>query len=193
VISPAVPLVDLELQYYSFALSCFVGKLWWICPSCHFSSLGTVSTVRCLACLYWAFHFTHFLLTQLHVLITLWFCAASIIRTTVGSVISPAVPLVDLELQFYSFNLSCFVGKLWWIGPPCHFSSLGTVSIMRCSTCLYWAFCFTHFLSTQLRILITLLFLIFNFCCSTKILSTNLPPLYYHSFRYIWFEPVQGR
>jgi hypothetical protein len=95
--------------------------------------------------------------------------------------ISPAVPLVDQDLQFYSFTLTCFVGKLWWIGSPSHFTSLGTVSIVRCLTCLYWAFCFTHFLSALLRILITLFFLIFNFCCSTKILSTNLPPLSYHS------------
>jgi hypothetical protein len=64
--------------------------------------------------------------------------------------------LVVLELQFYSFALSCFVGKLWWIGPLCSFSSLGTVSIMRCPTCHYWAFRLVPFPSTRLRVLITL-------------------------------------
>jgi hypothetical protein len=64
--------------------------------------------------------------------------------------------------------------ELWWIGPLCRFSSLGTVSIVRCSTCLYWASRFIHFLSTRLGVLITLLFPSFDFCCSTEILSTNL-------------------
>jgi hypothetical protein len=54
--------------------------------------------------------------------------------------------LVDLELQFYSFALACFVGKLWWIGPLCSFSSLGTISIVRCPTCHYWAFRFIRLL-----------------------------------------------
>jgi hypothetical protein len=78
-------LVVLELQFYSFALSCFVGKLWWIGPLCSFGSLGTVSIVRCLTCHYWAFHFIPFPLTRLRVLITLSVLAASIIRSTVGS------------------------------------------------------------------------------------------------------------
>ncbi len=150
------PLVDLELQFYSFALSCFVGKLWWIGPLCTFSSLGTVSiAVRCSTCHYWASRFIHFLLTRLGVLITLLVFATSIIRTTVGSATSSSV---DLDLQFFSFAPSCLVGKLWWIGPLCTFSSLGTVSIaVRCSTCHYWASRFIHFLLTRLGVLITLL------------------------------------
>jgi hypothetical protein len=64
--------------------------------------------------------------------------------------------LVVLVLQFYSFALSCFVGKLWWIGPLCSFSSLGTVSIVRCPTCHYWTFCFIPFPSTCLCVLFTL-------------------------------------
>jgi hypothetical protein len=79
-------LVVLELQFYSFALSRFLGKLWWIGPLYQFSSLGTVSIVWCSTCLYWAFRFIQFLLTRLRVLITLLFFAASIIRTTVGSI-----------------------------------------------------------------------------------------------------------
>jgi hypothetical protein len=64
--------------------------------------------------------------------------------------------LVVLDLQFYSFALLCFVGKLWWIGPLCSFSSMGTVSIVRCPACHYWAFRFIPFPSTQLRVLFTL-------------------------------------
>jgi hypothetical protein len=78
-------LVVLDLQFYSFALLCFVGKLWWIGPLCSFSSLGTVSIVRCPACHYMAFHFIPFPLTRLRVLITLSVLAGSIIRSTVGS------------------------------------------------------------------------------------------------------------
>jgi hypothetical protein len=78
-------LVVLDLQFYSFALSCFVGKLWWIGPLCSFSSLGTVSIVRCPACHYWAFRFIPFPLTRLRILITLSILAGSIIRSTAGS------------------------------------------------------------------------------------------------------------
>jgi hypothetical protein len=38
-------LVDLELQFYAFALACFVGKLWWIGPLCSISSLGVPSAL----------------------------------------------------------------------------------------------------------------------------------------------------
>jgi hypothetical protein len=82
---PYRTLVVLDLQFYSFALLCFVGKLWWLGPLCHYSSLGTVSIVRCSTCHYWAFRFIHFLSTRLRLLITLLVFAASIIRTTVGS------------------------------------------------------------------------------------------------------------
>jgi hypothetical protein len=78
-------LVVLELQFYSFALSCFVGKLWWIGPLCRFSSLGTVSIVQCLTCHYWAFRFIPCPCNRLRVLITLSVLAASIISSTVGS------------------------------------------------------------------------------------------------------------
>jgi hypothetical protein len=78
-------LVVLDLQFYSFALLCFVGKLWWIGPLCSFSSLGTVSIVRCPACHYWVFRFIPFPSTRLRVLITLLVLAGSIIRSTVGS------------------------------------------------------------------------------------------------------------
>jgi hypothetical protein len=71
---------------------------------------------------------------------------------------------VDLELQFYSFTFACFIGKLWRIGPLCSFSSLGTVSIVRCPTCHYWAFCFIPFPSTRLHVLFTLFF-----CVSTLV------------------------
>jgi hypothetical protein len=83
-------LVDLELQLYSFALACFVGKPWWIGPLCSFSSLGTVSIVRCPTCHYWAFRFIPFPLTQLRVLITLWVFAPSIIRSTIASPTGPS-------------------------------------------------------------------------------------------------------
>jgi hypothetical protein len=53
--------------------------------------------------------------------------------------------LVVLDLQFYLFALLCFVGKLWWIGPLCSFSSLDTVSIVRSPTCHYWVFRFIPF------------------------------------------------
>jgi hypothetical protein len=69
--------------------------------------------------------------------------------------------LVVLDLQFYSFALACFVGKLWWIGPLCSFSSLGTVSIVLCPACHYWAFRFVPFPSTHLRVLITLSVFVF--------------------------------
>jgi hypothetical protein len=78
-------LVVLDLQFYSFALLCFIGKLWCIGPLCSFSSLGTVSIVRCPTCYYWAFRFIPFPVTQLRVLITLSVLAGSIIRSTVGS------------------------------------------------------------------------------------------------------------
>jgi hypothetical protein len=97
--------------------------------------------------------------------------------------------LVDLELQFYSFALACFVGKLWWTGPLCSFSSLGTVSIVRCWRCLYWAFRFIPFPLTCFRVLFTLLFLCFHSCCSTKILSTSLPPSFY-SFWLLTFNEL---
>ncbi len=164
-------LVVSDLQFDSFASSCFVGKLWWIGPLCTFSSLGTVSIVRCSTCHYWASRFIHFHSTRLRVLITLSVFASSIIRTTAGSATSFTV---DLDLQFFSFAPACFGGKLWWIGPLCRFSSLGTVSIVRCSTCLYWASRSIHFLSTRLGVLITLLFPSFDLCSSTEILSTNL-------------------
>jgi hypothetical protein len=100
--------------------------------------------------------------------------------------------LVVLDLQFYSFALLCFVGKLWWIGPLCSFSSLGTVSIVRCPTCHYWAFRFIPFPSTRLRVLFTLLFLCFHSCCSTESLSTSLPPSFY-SFWLFCCHGSQGR
>jgi hypothetical protein len=78
-------LVVMDLQFYSFALSCFVGKLWWIGSLCSYSSLGTVSIVRCPTCHYWAFRFIPFPSPRLRVLITLSVLAASIIRSTVGS------------------------------------------------------------------------------------------------------------
>jgi hypothetical protein len=50
----------------------------------------------------------------------------------------------------------CLIGKLWWIGPLCCFSSMGTVSIVQCPTYHYWAFRCIPFPSTRLRVLITL-------------------------------------
>jgi hypothetical protein len=108
------------------------------------------------------FIFLFFLLLLSHRLDSLIYFAPHVILATPiridGLQVTPRYQiLVVLDLQFYSFALSCFIGKLWWIGHLCPFSSLGTVSIVQCSTWLYWAFLFTHFLSTLLRVLITLL------------------------------------
>ena len=131
-------LVVSDLQFDSFASSCFVGKLWWIGPLCTFSSLGTVSIVRCSTCHYWASRFIHFHSTRLRVLITLSVFASSIIRTTAGSATSFTV---DLDLQFF-FYLQFFSFALSLLGIPVHSFSFAS------------SWCFDYFVDPEFRLLL---------------------------------------
>jgi hypothetical protein len=153
-------LVVSDLQFDSFASSCFVGKLWWIGPLCTFSSLGTVSIVRCSTCHYWASRFIHFHSTRLRVLITLLVSASSIIRTTAGSAtllstltfnsfhsprpasLGTVVDRSPLSIQFSGYRQHCAVLDLSLLGIPVHSFSFDS------------SWCFDYFVVPEFRLLL---------------------------------------